>query len=413
MLLIVAIVFLGMQLVCPPQRQAPIDVSAAQAAFKKAVDENNNRGTVDEGHRLVSALRAREAKPDNPDPLLDNVTAVQMEVAEANLAIGIANKNFRDALTAWQEFQAIEKDSENPLAAKAAERRKVAASEVARLAKDFSQHPFIAAGYVVVDFLVRVSGSVGWFSYWFAMLLLAFVVRMLVWPLAAKQYMGFKRMALLSPMIKELQEKYQGPELNSRVMKLYQKYGINPLGGCLPMLVQIPFFLWIYQCVWAYQPEFLNGTFLWINPTTHASSSFFAASLGEQDALLIILYGVSMIVTTMITPTDPSQARQVRMMGLMMSVFFTIMMFFWPLPSAFILYWIGINAVSTVQSLIIARAPVAPLEEVTGPQNGFFKLLGPTEGASGQPKGPKTENKTGAPVLHKPKGGKQAKKRKK
>lgn len=366
------------------------------------------------GDELVMLLNSRIAEPEHPDALFDSPTAVTLMLAVLKRDVNTSDNNYREVLSEWQTFHNLSKDPRPWVSQEAARQLEPTTVAVARLSKDFSQHPFIATGYHFVDFLVRMTGSVGWFSYWFAMLVLAIAVRTIAWPLAVKQYIGFKRMALLQPMMKELQSKYQGQELQTRTMKLYQKYGINPMAGCLPAIIQIPFFLWIYQCVYAYQPEFLKGTFLWINPAMHKMSSMFGASMGERDVPIIILYGISMIITTMLTPTDPTHGRQAKMMGLLMAVMFSTMMFFWPLPSAFIIYWVCVNVVATAQNLRFAKLPIPPLEEVQGGgKNGFFKLLAPQEGPSGQPAPIKTSTKTGAPVLHKSKSGKQPKKRKK
>jgi YidC/Oxa1 family membrane protein insertase len=221
--------------------------------------------------------------------------------------------------------------------------------------------------------------------------------------------MGFKRMALLQPMIKELQEKYQGAELQSRMMKLYAKYGINPLAGCWPALVQLPFFFWVFYCMNAYRFEFQSGFFLWVNPeTAKMMPGILAPNLGERDIPLVILYGISMIVSTMVTPVDPQNAKQTRMIGIIMAVAFTgiMLMPFAPFPSAFVVYWIGINVLSTAQSIYLSRRPIPPLVEIPESERkkgGMFGGLTPTDGPAKNGNDVKPREKTGAPKLHKPK----------
>lgn len=229
-------------------------------------------------------------------------------------------------------------------------------------------------GYKLVDFLVSLTGSKPGFSYWFAALLLALVVRAAIWPLAQKQYIWGRRMAQLAPLNKEIQAKYKDKKtgkvtdpqgMQMETMKMYKEYGFNPLQGCLPMLVQLPLFLIVYQCMLLYRFQFQEGTFLWINP---GSTSLFgiplAPNLGERDYLIIFLYGISMVTTTLLTPVnDPSNAKQQRLMGIGMSVFFSIAMFFWPIPSAFVVYWIFMNILATSQALLAYRVPLAPLEK--------------------------------------------------
>ncbi|MBX3096936.1 MAG: membrane protein insertase YidC [Fimbriimonadaceae bacterium] len=242
----------------------------------------------------------------------------------------------------------------------------------------------IFPGHALIDALVKATGSRPWFSYAFAGFLLAMVVRGIIWPLAWKQYMWGRKMSQLGPMVKEIQEKYKDKKtgqvkdqqaMGAETMALYKEYGINPLAGCAPMLIQMPLFLMVYQCMWKYKFDFVQGYFLWVHP---GSQSFLgiplAPNLGERDYILVFIYMVSMIVTTLLQPvSDPTQVRQQRMIGVTMAVVFGIGMFFWPgLPSAFVLYWIFTNILATIQALIVYRMPMPPLEKVQTTKGGSF-----------------------------------------
>lgn len=262
-------------------------------------------------------------------------------------------------------------------------------------------------GYQVIDVLVAMTGRIPSVSYAFAGFLLAMLVRGIVWPLAQKQYLFGRQMSQLAPLVKEIKERYtdkktgqitEPQEFQRKSMELYKEYGINPFAGCLPTLIQIPFFLVIYQCMVAYRYEFQNGTFLWINETmSKATNGFIAPNLGERDYILITIYAISMIVTTMLTPvSDPTNAKQQRLMGVGIAVFFSIAMFFWPLPSAFVLYWVFTNVFATVQMLRAYRMPAPPLVKVNAPGGGVFPVeVTRTNGSSGTSKG--------TPVKHRPK----------
>ncbi|MER3465793.1 MAG: hypothetical protein C4340_00840, partial [Armatimonadota bacterium] len=132
-------------------------------------------------------------------------------------------------------------------------------------------------------------------------------------------------------MMKELQAQYQGAELNQRVMKLYAKYGINPLAGCWPMLVQIPFFLWVFWSMRAFQFQYMNGTFFWVNPDMAAKyPGIIAPNLGERDVPLIIVYALSMVLSTQFTVSSPENARQQKIIGFVLAALFPVMFIFWP-----------------------------------------------------------------------------------
>jgi YidC/Oxa1 family membrane protein insertase len=237
---------------------------------------------------------------------------------------------------------------------------------------------FIPGGYQFIDFLVGLTGHNPSFSYAFATLLLAFTVRAVVFPLSQKQLMMSRQMSQLVPRLNEIKATFKDDqvEMQKRTMELYQRYGINPFAGCLPALVQMPLFLTVYQCILHYQFEFTKGYFLWINPeTSKATHGIFAPNLGQQDYLLIAIYAVTMIISTLLTPvSDPTQVKQQRMIGLSAAIIFPIFMCFgfFPVVSGFVLYWTFTNLFSMAQSLRAYRLPMPPLTEVNAPGGGVF-----------------------------------------
>ena len=233
--------------------------------------------------------------------------------------------------------------------------------------------------YRTMDALVRFSKNLGLrrYSYAFALLLITLIVKLLTWKLSAIQYKGMKDMQRVQPLLKQVQEKYKGnpKELNAKVMETYKKEGVNPLMGCLPMLVQFPILIFVYQAIQKYAFQFENGIFLWINgymsqhyglaiskvfagiPILGAISKqpFFGANLAQPDIPLVILYTISMFITQKLTVVDPSQAQQQKMMTILMPIMF--MFLFWRLPSAFLLYWLMLNVVMTAHQYYVIRQP--------------------------------------------------------
>jgi YidC/Oxa1 family membrane protein insertase len=241
-------------------------------------------------------------------------------------------------------------------------------------------------GYQFMDALVRLSGAVSWYSYALAAFLLAFVVRAIVFPISQKQLMHFRQMGQLAPVIKEIKDQFSGKdgttktedaaEIQKRTMKVYQEYGINPFQGCLPALIQFPLFITVYQCMIRYQFAFQKGTFLWINKATSLRThGFIAPNLGQADYILIIIYGITMMSSTLLTPaSDPSQVKQQRLMSVGMSLMFTLFMFTgkFPVVSGFVLYWVFTNLLSTAQSLRAYRLPLPPLVKVNAAGGGVY-----------------------------------------
>ncbi|MCH8980100.1 MAG: membrane protein insertase YidC [Armatimonadetes bacterium] len=243
-------------------------------------------------------------------------------------------------------------------------------------------------GYRLIDFFVRLTGSKPNFSYWFAALLLAVFVRLAVFPLAQKQFIWGRKMAHLAPLTKEIQAKYKDKKtgkvsdpqkLQTETMELYKKYGMNPLAGCWPMMIQMPLFLIIFYCMRLYQFEFTKGHFLWVQEGADRFLGIpLGPNLGERDPILIVIYGISMVVATLMTPaSDPSQQRQHRMIGIGFALMFSVMMFFdsffgWYLPSAFIVYWIFTNMLTTAQSLYVHRMNIPAPEPVQTAAGGII-----------------------------------------
>ncbi|MBA3725944.1 MAG: membrane protein insertase YidC [Armatimonadetes bacterium] len=408
MMLIFAVVYLGYMLFFGSKQAEQAPVGDVEKTYTDAAKKNDGKKVLELGPAYVKQLRK------------DGSGASLQKAREVELAVGVEiqkeaakTQNFNQAVLAHTQFEKIY--TEAPDSAIGA-RGKAEMAKTSEIGKKIGSQTI---GYRFVDFIVNLFGGerAPGFSYWFAALFLAIIVRALVWPLARKQMIGFKRMALLQPMIKELQAKYQGPELQQRTMKLYQRYGINPLASCLPMLVQMPFFLWVFWGMSHYRFDFHKGTFLWINEQAAASfPGIFAPNLGERDVPLVVLYGLSMIATTMLSVSDPQTAKQSRIIGIVTGVFFTILFLtVLRFPSAFILYWIGLNILSTIQSVMINRSPIPPLvERPDGGKGGMFAGMIPKDGPTANVNNgaPKLEQKTGAPVLHKPKSGKQQKRKK-
>jgi YidC/Oxa1 family membrane protein insertase len=274
----------------------------------------------------------------------------------------------------------------------------------------------IFPGWQMIDFLVKSTGAKPGFSYWFAAILLAVALRAILYPLSQKQMMYSRQIQQLNPLVKELKDKFKDnpTEFQQRQMALFKEYGLNPAAGCLPMLIQMPLIFMIYQCMLHYRFEFQKGTFLWINAATHAHIPWIAPNLGQKDYILLAVYAVSMVTTSMLMPVaDPTNMKQQRMMQIGTSAIFAVMLFFYPaLPSGFVLYWSATNVLTTLQVLLIYRKPLDPLVKVNTKDGGVYPTDGRSNGSggNGKPKGPFDPSdfkvgpvKTGVPVKHKPK----------
>lgn len=205
----------------------------------------------------------------------------------------------------------------------------------------------------------------GWFGNWgWAIVAMTFVVRLIIWPLYRKSYLSMKRMSLLQPKMKELKEKYPDDQqkVSMEMMKLYREYGISPMGGCLPMLLQLPIFLSFYYVLQT-AAEFRGAPFLgWVTDLSqmdtvcHIPLGFYDLPLN----VLPIIMAVTMIIQMHMTPAagDPMQQKIMKFMPLL---FF---LFCYTFPSALALYWTTQNIISIGQTWYIRRLPTPELTKV-------------------------------------------------
>lgn len=219
--------------------------------------------------------------------------------------------------------------------------------------------------YAVMDFLVKMTGSIPAFSYWFAIIVVTFIVKLLITPLTKAQFKSMKEMQKISPLVKEIQEKHKGDQqtIGTKTMELYKEHGINPFASCLPILIQMPVLLLLFNMVSVYQFQFAKGHFLWIGSSLKHMFSVpvpfgmggnvwvTAGNLAEPDLILVVLYVISMFVSTKLSSVDPTQAEQQKMMSIMMPIMFAFI--FAGYSSAFLLYWLVFNVIQTVQQYLI------------------------------------------------------------
>ncbi|MBK3333352.1 membrane protein insertase YidC [Persephonella atlantica] len=192
--------------------------------------------------------------------------------------------------------------------------------------------------FIVLHFFYNYTHNWG-----IAIILLTVVIRILFFPLNHKSLKAMKKMADLAPEIKKLQKKYKDDpqKLQQEMMRLYAEHGANPMSGCLPIIVQIPVFIALYNVLMV-TVELKNAPFmLWI---TDLSSK-------DPYYILPILMGLSMIAQQWITP---SSDKNQKMIMYIMAVVFTFM--FMNFPSGLVLYWLTNNILGLAQSYIINKS---------------------------------------------------------
>ena len=200
----------------------------------------------------------------------------------------------------------------------------------------FLSKPF----YKVILWIHAHVGNWGW-----AIILFTLLVKLVLFPLSYKGLMSMQKLKDLAPKMKEMKEKYKGDpaKMNVKMMEMYKKEGANPMGGCLPMLLQIPVFFALYRVL--LNADELQGAH-WIHGWIEN------LAIADPYYILPVLMGASMWFQQKITPsniTDPLQEKIFKWFPVGMALMFIIM----PFPSGLVLYWVINNTFTIGQQYVI------------------------------------------------------------
>ena len=194
--------------------------------------------------------------------------------------------------------------------------------------------------YYALEFIHQVFPNWG-----VAIIILTILVRSLMYPLTKKQYVSMAKMRILTPKMNELKELYKDDrqKLSMAMMELYQKEKVNPLGGCLPILIQMPIFIALY---W---------TFMESTELRHSAFCLWIQDLSAYDPYFVlpILMGVTMLLIQKMSPTTITDPMQKKIMMLMPIIFTGL---FCTFPAGLTLYWLVSNIFTIAQQFVIFRA---------------------------------------------------------
>ncbi len=209
--------------------------------------------------------------------------------------------------------------------------------------------------YPVVSLLNLFNGLIPNFG--IAIILLTIFVRLLFWPLTHKSTVGMKKMQELQPLMKELQAKFKdNPQrLQQETFKLYKEKQVNPLSSCLPMLIQIPVFIALFNVLRS-AVELRYAPFLWIADLSEPEALFASWFPFGGLNILPILMAVTTALQSAFTPSTGDKKQQ-QMMMVMMPLM--MLFFFYSFPAALSLYWLLSNVLSIVQMWMIRRSTKA------------------------------------------------------
>ena len=208
----------------------------------------------------------------------------------------------------------------------------------------------------LVDFVVHVLnaiyGVVG--NYGIAIIIVTILMRIVIFPLTLKQEKSMKKMRDLQPEIEKIKEKYKDSpqEYQQKTAELYRESGVNPLGGCLPLLIQMPVFVALY---WAFSGNAIpaDAKFLWF--TLKQPDRLFMIGNFAFNLLPILNVGVTYIQQKIMTSTTSGQESSQQMQTMLYMMPLMMLFIFYRMPSGVTLYYLVSGALSLVQQYFILK----------------------------------------------------------
>ena len=208
----------------------------------------------------------------------------------------------------------------------------------------------------LVDFVVHVLnaiyGVVG--NYGTAIIIVTILMRIIVFPLTLKQEKSMKKMRELQPELEKIKEKYKDnpQEYQQKTAELYRESGVNPLGGCLPLLIQMPVFVALY---WAFSGNAIpaDAKFLWF--TLKQPDRLFMIGNFAFNLLPILNVGVTYIQQKIMTSATSGQESSQQMQTMLYMMPLMMLFIFYKMPSGVTLYYLVSGALSLVQQYFILK----------------------------------------------------------
>lgn len=212
---------------------------------------------------------------------------------------------------------------------------------------------------LLLNFMNLLNSWLG--NYAASILALTTIVKAVLWPIQNKANYSMRKMAALSPKMQELREKYKDDptKMNQEVMKLYKQYGVNPVGGCLPMLIQIPIFFGLFTML-GQAVELRNARFLWVKDLSQPDTIGYLPILGWPINILPLFMALTSLWLMAMTPKtgDPTQRR------VMMFTPLIFLFFCYNFAAALALYYTAQNLLTILQFYQNRNKPMPTLEKV-------------------------------------------------
>ena len=204
-------------------------------------------------------------------------------------------------------------------------------------------HAFVQWFAEIIHVMYGITVSIGLPNYGLAIILLTIIIKIILFPLTQKQMKSMRAMQEIQPKIKYIQDRYKDDAqiMQMKIMEVYKQYGVNPFGGCLPLLIQMPIFIAFYQSLFRFDFKVVeHAGFLWI------------PNIGNPDPyylLAVLAAGTTFLQqrVTMVDTKDPTQKTMLYIMPLFMAWIAATM------PAGLPLYWVMFNILGIMQQLYV------------------------------------------------------------
>jgi len=206
-------------------------------------------------------------------------------------------------------------------------------------------HSFIQWFSDVINLIYGFTDQIGMPSYGLAIIFMTIAIKLAIFPLTQKQMKSMRAMQEIQPKTKYIQEKYKDDAqlMQKKIMEMYKEHGVNPMGGCLPLLIQMPIFLAFYQSLYKFNYlEAANKGFLWIPDISKPDPLFILAILAAVTTYL-------QQKISMVENNDPTQKAMLYFMPVMMA------WIAFKMPAGLPLYWVVFNTLGILQQLYVNK----------------------------------------------------------
>ncbi|MFZ5597870.1 MAG: YidC/Oxa1 family membrane protein insertase [Bacillota bacterium] len=212
----------------------------------------------------------------------------------------------------------------------------------------------------IINWLYTFTETLGVANYGLAIILFTILLKIVLYPLTLKQMRSMYLMQALAPKIKEIQEKYKNKDpqkMQQKIMELYKENNVNPLSGCLPLLVQMPILIALYRALLNFNyVDISHAGFLWISNLSEKNNEIF----GIPIPALAILAAVTTYFQSKLTTNTADQTQKIMLytMPLMIGYFAT------QVPAGLALYWVTFNLLGIIQQYIVNKQTMALKEAI-------------------------------------------------